>query len=196
MIEKRLEVRLLAGRVDPQERRRRDALADGVTRAWGSSDGWRMPESVVADDRRGVAYVSNMNPTGPGFGDGGFISKVTLDGTVEALQWVTGLRGPTGLALAGDRLLVVERTGLAVIDVANAEVAERWAFDGAVFLNDVAVAEDGVVYVTDSNGGVVYEVKDGWEPLCAFLGKRVPDTPFPKTNNRQEYWELARMVTG
>ncbi len=43
---------------------------------------------------------------------------------------------------------------------------------------------------------LVYEVKDGWEPLCAFLGKPVPDMAFPKTNNRQEYWELAKMVTG
>lgn len=26
--------------------------------------------------------------------------------------------------------------------------------------------------------------KEGWEPLCDFLGKPVPDTPFPHVNDR------------
>lgn len=38
---------------------------------------------------------------------------------------------------------------------------------------------------------LVYEVKDGWEPLCEFLGAPVPDEPFPRTNNRGEFWELV-----
>ncbi|CAK8693108.1 unnamed protein product [Clavelina lepadiformis] len=29
---------------------------------------------------------------------------------------------------------------------------------------------------------LLYNVKDGWEPLCAFLGKQVPDKPFPREN--------------
>lgn len=41
---------------------------------------------------------------------------------------------------------------------------------------------------------LVYEVKDGWEPLCAFLGTAPPAAPFPKTNNREEFWELARQI--
>lgn len=30
---------------------------------------------------------------------------------------------------------------------------------------------------------LVYEVKEGWGPLCAFLGKPVPDEPFPHVND-------------
>ncbi len=30
---------------------------------------------------------------------------------------------------------------------------------------------------------LVYEVKQGWEPLCAFLGVPVPDVPFPRLND-------------
>ena len=41
---------------------------------------------------------------------------------------------------------------------------------------------------------LVYEVKDGWGPLCAFLGTPVPSTPFPKTNNQEEFWELVRRM--
>lgn len=33
-----------------------------------------------------------------------------------------------------------------------------------------------------------FDVKDGWEPLCEFLGKPVPDGDFPRSNNSEEFW--------
>jgi len=33
-----------------------------------------------------------------------------------------------------------------------------------------------------------WTAEDGWEPLCKFLGKPVPDTPFPSGNNLKQ-WE-------
>jgi len=33
---------------------------------------------------------------------------------------------------------------------------------------------------------LVYEVSQGWEPLCKFLNVPVPDTPFPRVNSRDE----------
>jgi len=36
---------------------------------------------------------------------------------------------------------------------------------------------------------LVYEVKEGWDPLCAFLGAPVPSEPFPRTNDRGEFWD-------
>src|SRR3712207_2349159 len=33
---------------------------------------------------------------------------------------------------------------------------------------------------------LVYEVKEGWEPLCEFLGVKEPDTPFPHLNDATE----------
>lgn len=36
---------------------------------------------------------------------------------------------------------------------------------------------------------LVYRVTEGWEPLCAFLGVPVPQEPFPRTNNRSEFWD-------
>lgn len=36
---------------------------------------------------------------------------------------------------------------------------------------------------------LVFEAKDGWEPLCAFLEVGVPDGPYPRTNDRAEFWE-------
>jgi Sulfotransferase domain len=40
---------------------------------------------------------------------------------------------------------------------------------------------------------LVYQVKEGWGPLCEFLGVPVPDEPFPRTNDRGEFWDR---VTG
>jgi hypothetical protein len=34
---------------------------------------------------------------------------------------------------------------------------------------------------------LVYEVSEGWEPLCRFLGAPVPDEPFPKVNETEEF---------
>ncbi|MHB8596876.1 MAG: sulfotransferase family protein [Ktedonobacteraceae bacterium] len=35
---------------------------------------------------------------------------------------------------------------------------------------------------------LVYDVKEGWEPLCAFLGAEVPkDTSFPRLNDRANF---------
>lgn len=36
---------------------------------------------------------------------------------------------------------------------------------------------------------LVFEVKEGWEPLCNFLGTAIPDEPFPRSNDRAEFWD-------
>ena len=33
---------------------------------------------------------------------------------------------------------------------------------------------------------LVFEAKDGWAPLCAFLGVPAPDVPYPRVNSREE----------
>jgi hypothetical protein len=40
---------------------------------------------------------------------------------------------------------------------------------------------------------LVYEVKEGWGPLCEFLHAAVPTETFPRTNDRAEFWDR---VTG
>jgi hypothetical protein len=35
---------------------------------------------------------------------------------------------------------------------------------------------------------LVFNVAEGWEPLCAFLDVQVPDTDFPRTNDVAEFW--------
>lgn len=41
---------------------------------------------------------------------------------------------------------------------------------------------------------LVFNVRQGWEPLCRYLGVNVPDTEFPKTNNTQAFWDSVQSV--
>ena len=39
---------------------------------------------------------------------------------------------------------------------------------------------------------LVFDVKQGWEPLCKFMGMAVPDTPFPRSNDQKEFWDRIK----
>ena len=38
---------------------------------------------------------------------------------------------------------------------------------------------------------LVFEAKDGWDKLCAFLGVPVPDKPYPNMNSTEEFQARA-----
>ena len=40
---------------------------------------------------------------------------------------------------------------------------------------------------------LVYEIKQGWEPLCEFLGVDVPDTPMPHLNDTESFRNMFGM---
>ena len=39
---------------------------------------------------------------------------------------------------------------------------------------------------------LVFEVKQGWGPLCEFLGKPVPEGAFPHANKRENFSEMMK----
>ncbi|GME27573.1 hypothetical protein GTA08_BOTSDO03742 [Neofusicoccum parvum] len=38
---------------------------------------------------------------------------------------------------------------------------------------------------------LVYNLKEGWEPLCGFLGEEVPEGPFPRVNDMEAFRQNA-----
>lgn len=36
---------------------------------------------------------------------------------------------------------------------------------------------------------LIFEVKQGWAPLCDFLDVSIPEVEFPRTNHREEFWD-------
>jgi hypothetical protein len=43
---------------------------------------------------------------------------------------------------------------------------------------------------------LVHEAKDGWRPLCAFLGVDIPDEPYPHVNTKEETEKVMAMLMG
>ncbi len=54
----------------------------------------------------------------------------------------------------------------------------------------IAIYEKNITDVQAAFAGdrlLTYTIGDGWEPLCRFLEKPVPDAPFPSTNSSDEF---------
>ena len=54
--------------------------------------------------------------------------------------------------------------------------------------------EDAVRAAIPERQLLVFQVKDGWAPLCDFLERPVPSEPFPRTNDRGEFWDRVAGV--
>jgi len=136
--------------------------APGVEELWTTGRDFLIPESAAYDPETDAFYVSNYDAYNPSQGAGRqHISKLTSDGKVAALQWVSGLNNPTGLAVRNKRLYAVERAGLVEIDIASAKIVNRIAVPGAGFLNDVSVAESGDLFLSDSRKNCIFRIADG-----------------------------------
>ena len=107
------------------------------------------PESVVYDPENDVLYVSNVNGAPTDKDSNGFISRVSTDGTILDREWITGMHAPKGLAITNGKLYVADIDTLIEIDIANAQVSNRYLVEDAQFLNDVTASREGQVYVSD-----------------------------------------------
>jgi len=119
------------------------------------------PESAFYDAASNSVFVSNINGGVTDKDGNGYISRLTPEGRVVSAKWVTGLNGPKGLRSAGGTLWAADIDEVVGIEIASGRITSRVKIDGATFLNDLATAPDGTVYVSDSMGPRIYVVKDG-----------------------------------
>ena len=123
--------------------------------------GFKEPESVLYDARRGVLYVSNVNGAPPEKDGNGYISMVAPGGLVVSEKWVSGLDAPKGMALDGDLLYVSDIDQLVAINVNSARVVGRYLAPSAKYLNDVTVDDAGRVFVSDMLDDAIYVLDQG-----------------------------------
>ncbi|HEX7025842.1 MAG TPA: GTP-binding protein, partial [Gammaproteobacteria bacterium] len=76
-------------------------------------------------------------------------------------DFIRGLNAPKGMAVHGNTLFVSDIDVVAVIDLTTKKVVARQPVQDSVFLNDVAVDDQGVVYVSDSRTGKVHRITGG-----------------------------------
>jgi hypothetical protein len=46
----------------------------------------------------------------------------------------------------------------------------------------------------DPERTLLFDVRQGWKPLCDFLGKDIPSTPFPHNNTRADFHKIVATV--
>jgi hypothetical protein len=132
-----------------------------LEKKWETDSTLKIPESVLYDATNQVLYVSNIDGNG-GEKDGvGSIGKVGLDGKIIAIDWVSGLSAPKGMALVKNTLWVADLDELVAIDVTKGQISKRVKVEGAKFLNDVSADSKGSIYVTDSRQKQLWKVDDG-----------------------------------
>ena len=61
--------------------------------------------------------------------------------------------------------------------------------DGAGLARAFEAHNEAVRALIPADQLLVFEVRQGWGPLCEFLGVPVLSTPFPRTNDRSEFWD-------
>jgi hypothetical protein len=119
------------------------------------------PESAFYDAASNSVFVSNINGGVTDKDGNGYISRLTPEGRVVSAKWVTGLNGPKGLRSVGGTLWAADIDEVVGIEIASGRITSRVRIDGATFLNDLATAPDGTIYVSDSQKARIYAVKDG-----------------------------------
>ncbi len=144
---------------DPQpkqngETEQRETIVS-LEEVWSTDTVFRTPESVLFDEERDLLYVSNINGNPDEKNSNGFISKLSLDGEVIDLEWVTGLHAPKGMGILNGSLFVTDIDELVEIDIENSTIKNRYAVEGSAFLNDITIADD-VVYFSESQNGKIY----------------------------------------
>jgi sugar lactone lactonase YvrE len=141
------------------------SYAQKLEKKWATDTLLRVPESVLYDGEKKILYVANIDGKPDGKDGVGFISKVSLNGKIENLKWVTGLDAPKGLGLFKGTLYVADVNQVVAIDIASGKITNRVVIDGAVFLNDITVDKKGIVYVSDTGTGKIHAIKDGKSEL-------------------------------
>jgi len=134
--------------------------AQTLSLKWKTDTVFRIPESTYLDAKNNVLYVSNIDGKSDEKDGKGFISKMTPDGKVTTLQWVTGLHAPKGMGIYKNNLYIADLSRIVTVDIASGKPTFT-EIDGAQFLNDISIDEKGNVYASDSRSGKIYRFANG-----------------------------------
>ena len=118
-------------------------------------------------------------------------AKVLLTERPEASWWRSYSR-TIGKLFRVYRAMPVPLHVRAMMDAITG-LLERETFDGPPYEESVALAayrkRGADVRAAIPDGRLlVFDVAEGWEPLCDFLGVPIPDVPFPHENPRESFW--------
>lgn len=124
--------------------------------------GLEIPESVIEVKRGGKSYFLVSVIKGDFFskdGDGD-IAKISANGKLLDSQWASGLNAPKGMAVSGNFLYVADIDEVAVIDLKTGTIVNVIPVPGAAFLNDVVANRRGDIFVSDTDAGKIFRIRN------------------------------------
>jgi hypothetical protein len=120
------------------------------------TDGISTPESVLYDEVADRYLVSNINGKPTDVDGNGSILELSPEGKVVKDKFIAGgvnqvkLDAPKGSGISGGVLYVTDITVVRKFDAKTGAPKGDIPIPGSAFLNDIAVAKDGRVFVSDS----------------------------------------------
>ena len=138
-----------------------------LEKVWTSPDGLNVPESACYNSTEGIIYVSNIVGM-HNIKDGeGFLSKLNDKGEFITKEWVKGLNAPKGIGCTKKKLFVTDIDRVVEVDLASGKVTNTYRNSKSKSLNDVTIASDGTVFISDSGGNCIFQI--GKDSLEVFL---------------------------
>jgi streptogramin lyase len=136
-------------------------MSDNV-KVFGS---FHFTESCTFDPDKNLILSMNAGERTEGAAPDGFVSLINPDGSVHTAKWIGATRDglelidPIGSAVRNGVLYTVDSGFVRSFDLETGRPMRSIEIPGAGFLNGIAVANDGTVYVSDSRPGeLIYKV--------------------------------------
>lgn len=129
-----------------------------LNKLWETADILTTSESVCYNSSAKTIFVSCIdgNPTDK---DGnGFIAQLSITGEIMMLKWVEGLNAPKGMGIYRDKLYVTDIDRIIEINIENAEITNEFRVEGAKFLNDITISQNGDVFISDMTTAKIHRI--------------------------------------
>jgi len=137
-----------------------------LVKAWSTPAGLNVPESSHYNTFDNYIYVSNIIGKHNVKDGEGYISKLNAKGEFIEKEWVKGLNAPKGIRCTKTKLYVTDIDRVVEISLKSGKILKEYRNSKSKSLNDVCVAANGRVYVSDSDGDCIFYVgKDSLEVL-------------------------------
>lgn len=91
----------------------------------------------------------------------GWISRLDENGKVIDPVWIgleEGMHAPSGMIITDDFLYVCDRDGVHEVDISKRAISNFFELPGGEFINDIAMASNGDLYISDFFGNRIYKL--------------------------------------
>jgi len=138
-----------------------------LEKVWSTPEGLNVPESSHYNPANQIIYVSNIVGKHDVKDGLGYISKLNVKGEFIEKEWFKGLNAPKGVACTKTSLFVTDIDRVVEVDLKTGKLVKTYKNSKSKSLNDVTVAANGRVYVSDDSGDCIFYV--GKDSLQVFV---------------------------